>query len=141
SEEFRPIDARTFRSASGAMRLAFEDAAAGKWRRLRATDRSEVHALTRVEPFIPTAEQLAEYAGEFYSQELDAVFRITRDGGRLTLHRLKAGPAPMEPLTADLFQLGNRVTVEFVRDADRRITGFLYSASRIRNLAFTRKRV
>ena len=109
------------------------------WQPLRATDSREVYTLTRVVPFTPSAEQLKEYAGEFYSEEIDAVFRIAHDRGRLALHRVKAGPAAMQPLTADLFQFGNRVTVEFVRNADRRITGFLYSASRIRNLAFTRK--
>ena len=36
----------------------------------------------RTEPFAPSAAQLQEYAGEYRSDEIDAVFRMTVREGR-----------------------------------------------------------
>jgi hypothetical protein len=47
----------------------------------------------------------------------------------------------LDPLRADLFHLGGgRVTMEFVRNVKREITGFLFSTTRVLQMTFTRER-
>ena len=87
-----------------------------------------------------TPDQLKAYAGEFVSEEIDPVFRVSIENGKLFLRRVKTAPAVLDPLRADLFQVGGgRVTIEFVRGSQREVTGFLFSTTRIRNMTFSRK--
>jgi hypothetical protein len=55
------------------------------------------------------------------------------------LHRLKADPDTLLPVTRELFA-GSVGSVKFTRGAKGEITGFLLSTGRIRNLRFTKGR-
>ena len=92
----------------------------------------------RAPEFRPAAELLAEYAGEYRSPEMEPVYRLVAQGGKLVLKRLKARPEPLQPLAPDLFQvpLG---TLRFVRDPGGRVTGMLLNAGRVRNFRFAKQ--
>ena len=60
------------------------------WSRPSAEERPQFYEL--VSPFSPTAAQLARYRGEFVSEEIDPVYRISVQDGKLTLKRLKHKP-------------------------------------------------
>ncbi len=92
-------------------------------------------AFERAEEFRPTPEKLAEYAGEYRSEEIEPVYRLVVKEGRLSLERLKANPATLEPAIADLFT-SPMGSVRFVRDAEGRVSGFFLSRGRILNFKF-----
>jgi CubicO group peptidase (beta-lactamase class C family) len=140
-EEFLPADKEHFHSIAGPRTLEFQAAAADRAARVLLTDRGvTINTLTRMTEVALTPAQMKEYAGEFVSDEIDPVFRILIENGKLVLRRVKATPAVLDPLKADLFQVGGgRVTLEFVRGPKREVTGFLFSTTRIRNMTFRRK--
>lgn len=91
-----------------------------------------------VTPFDPTAEEMADFAGAFVNEEIDAVYRIAIQDGKLTLLRLKHKPETLHPTTQDVF-VGDIGTVRFTRDGSKHISGFVLDAGRIQNFRFTRK--
>ena len=84
------------------------------------------------------AAALAQLAGRYYSDELDALYEITVSGSTLTLKRPRARP---ETLTArDAVTLSGAVgTLRFTVGTDRRAEKFVLDASRVQNLAFVRR--
>jgi CubicO group peptidase (beta-lactamase class C family) len=91
--------------------------------------------LVRMTPFTPGAEQLAEYAGVYRSDEMDAVFRISVKDGKLQLARTKLRPAALDPMFKDSFSSPTGV-MQFSRDAAGRVSGFLLQGGRVRHLKF-----
>ncbi|HZS04447.1 MAG TPA: serine hydrolase domain-containing protein [Blastocatellia bacterium] len=88
----------------------------------------------------PTTAQLAEYEGNYYSDELDATYRVALKDDRLVVMRRKYNPTPLAPVFRDGFTtlsiLGH---VRFTRDEGQRVNGFIISAGRIRGLRFVRQ--
>jgi hypothetical protein len=86
----------------------------------------------------PNAAQLAEYAGAFVSEEIDPVYRMSVQDGKLTMTRLKNKPDSLRPATQDVF-VGHIGTIRFSRDANGRVSGFVLDAGRIQGFQFTRR--
>ncbi|MDR3773593.1 MAG: hypothetical protein P4L26_09620, partial [Terracidiphilus sp.] len=119
--------------------LHFVASDAGKSRRMESSfgeDKPDVHEA--VTPFVPTAAELPAYAGAFVSEEIDPVYRIAIEDGKLTLNRLKQKPDALQPATRDVFT-GDIGTLRFTRDANQKITGFILNAGRIQNFSFTKR--
>ena len=91
-----------------------------------------------VAAFEPTAAQLAEFAGDYVSEEIDPVYRFTFADGKLSLSRLKHKPDTLRPVMQDTF-VGDIGALHFTRDGSKRISGFVLNADRIQNLKFTKK--
>jgi CubicO group peptidase (beta-lactamase class C family) len=91
-----------------------------------------------VTSFEPTAAEMADFVGAFVSEEIDPVYRIAIQDGKLTLLRLKHKPDTLRPTTQDVF-VGDIGTVRFTRDSSKHISGFILNAGRIQNFRFTRK--
>ena len=90
---------------------------------------------TRAAPFTPSETELAAYTGLYRSDEIEPSFQFAIRNGKLTLLRLKASPAPLEPIIADTFT-SDAGTIRFTRDAQGRITGFVLEAGRVRGMKF-----
>jgi len=89
--------------------------------------------------FSPSRAELAEYAGTYVSEEIDPVYRITLDGEKLSLLRLKHHPDALRPAVWDVFS-GEIGTVRFTRDpANRQVSGFVLNAGRIQNFHFVKR--
>lgn len=117
----------------------FVAAGAGKPRRLEQSnggDKPEIYEA--VAPFEPDAAQLAEYEGAYESEEIEPVYRIALQDGKLALVRLKHKPEALRPAMQDFFTCDTG-TVHFTRDANQRISGFILDAGRIRNFNFTKR--
>jgi CubicO group peptidase (beta-lactamase class C family) len=85
-----------------------------------------------------TAEQLAEYAGAYYSEELDATYRIVVENGTLLIKARNAPRVGLVSQTKDEFrQLGQ--TFNFARNDQRQITGFTLGGGRAKGVQFVRK--
>jgi hypothetical protein len=91
-----------------------------------------------VTAFNPTAAELVEYGGGYVSEEIDPIYRIAVLDGNLSLTRLKHKPSSLKPAMRDVFT-GDIGTVQFTRDANQHISGFILNSGRIQNFRFTRK--
>ena len=86
----------------------------------------------------PTAEQLNEYTGAYYSEELDATYRIVVEEGSLFLKARNTPRAILSAGTRDEFRrMGS--TLRFVRNDQRQITGFVLNGGRSTGIQFVRK--
>jgi len=88
-------------------------------------------------PFKLSAEQLAAYAGDYYSEELDVTYRLRVDGDTLRLSLGNWLDAPLVPSDEDVFR-ARVLTFRFLRDSAKGASGFLLDAGRVRNLRFER---
>ena len=95
-------------------------------------------ALEAIEAVSPTIDQLGEFAGNYYSPELQSLYQLFLHDGKLFL-RLKNNPdAEVVPVLNDLFRVEGK-NLAFSRSSQRKITGFVLSSGRIRNLRFVRE--
>jgi hypothetical protein len=96
---------------------------------------------SRLEAFVvwtPTAAELAGYAGDYYSEELDAAFHIYTDGGQLCVRRKHPDCAALLPGLKDNFEMG-RAKLGFDRAASGRVNGFRLSDEGANNIQFVKK--
>jgi CubicO group peptidase (beta-lactamase class C family) len=117
----------------------FEPSAGGKLRRfLQSFGDEKPELFESVPSSTPTAAELADYEGSYVSQEIEPVYRMVIQDGKLTLTRLKHKPDQLEPRILDVFtaEIG---TIRFTRDSSRRVSGFVLNSGRIRNFRFTRR--
>jgi CubicO group peptidase (beta-lactamase class C family) len=120
-------------SPAGRLRVIFEGNDRGAAQRLRTS--SDATVFERVEAFVPTPAQLAEFAGVYRSDEMDAVFRIALKDGTLRLERSRLKPAVLEPVITDTF-VGSAGAIRFARDPTGRVTGFTLEAGRVVGVKF-----
>jgi CubicO group peptidase (beta-lactamase class C family) len=88
-----------------------------------------------------TAAQLTQFAGDYYSPELGTSYTLVVKDGKLIAQHRRHDDIALTELDGDLFS-SNRwffQTVQFTRDAEKRITGFRLSSGRVRNLRFDRQ--
>ncbi|MFC2158092.1 serine hydrolase domain-containing protein [Acidobacteriota bacterium] len=83
-------------------------------------------------------QQLAEYVGDFYSAELDIVYTIYKKDGSLYLNRRKFPANKLFVRAGDTLIWAGR-ELAFQRDGNKKITGFLLTRGRVRNLKFVKK--
>lgn len=97
-----------------------------------------------------TAEQLREYAGEYWSEELGVTYRLGISDDKLKVMAMidgsgfaHASTLPARPFGAterDVFSLGRPgVTIHFQRDGNQAISGFTLDAGRTKGMVFTRR--
>ena len=97
----------------------------------------------RVEPARPTPEALVEYAGSYWSDELEVTYIAAVKDGKLTLRRRPDAALTLEPTFKDGFVsragAGGTTLYRFTRDKRGRVDGFTANAGRVRHLRFVRK--
>jgi len=119
--------------------LHFEPSVGDKPRRLlESFGDGKPNTFEAVTPFTPSMAERAEYAGSYVSEEIDPVYRMIVQDGKLVLTRLKHKPDSLEPRIRDVYS-GEIGTIRFTRDSNRRVSGFLLSTGRILNFHFTRR--
>jgi CubicO group peptidase (beta-lactamase class C family) len=118
-------------------RLAFDLGPDGRPKAMRL-----LYSSGEVVPFEPVAEvsltpdRLAEYAGEYRSDEAEVTYRVTPEDGKLML-RIPLGSFPLAPSYADAF-LSPPGLVRFYRDGEGRVTHLGIGMGRVRDLRFAR---
>ena len=96
---------------------------------------------TVYEPVVtpPTsARDLATFAGNYYSDELDVTYRITATDSTLAVQVGENDPTTAARTGPDLFAVPGGATIRFTRTKSR-IDGFLLFAGRVKNLRFARR--
>ena len=147
-----PLGGNRFRTRNGGAEFVFEAEDTERPKRMQVTSGSGTQigvweAMDSLEQL--TAAKLAEYAGEYRSEEIEATYRIATDNDHLVI-RIFGGPrlGTVEPTWRDAFGLwgedgGTDLTgalFQFTRDGSGRITGFdIQVGSYVRNLSFIRQ--
>ena len=103
------------------------------------TPGEKMRAFEQLAPYMLPDKQRAEYAGSYRSAEIDPVYRIVEENGKLVLKRLKHDPQPLTAVTPDLFQVEIGV-IQFQRDGRKNVTGMKVSTGRIRDLEFAKEK-
>jgi CubicO group peptidase (beta-lactamase class C family) len=93
----------------------------------------------RVAEAAPTAAELAEYAGEYWSDEAEVAYRIVVEDGKLVAKARPDVSAGLTPLYADAFQAENGWLVRFTRHGSGKVSGFTLGLGRVRALWFERR--
>jgi CubicO group peptidase (beta-lactamase class C family) len=100
---------------------------------------NETVTYTRADTVALTPTKLAEYAGEYRSDEVEATHTWKVEKGQLVAYSDDRRLGVLEPTYQDGFTRGGSV-IDMTRDAKGRITGFIVEAGRVRHLRFTRVR-
>lgn len=100
--------------------------------------------LEAVQLVTPTPAQLAEYAGDYRSDEVQITYRIVLESGKLFLrhqNEYKDYPKnPLEPTTSDTFVVQG-ISLRFTRDARKQVSAFTLNAGRVKNIRFVKKAI
>ena len=111
------------------IQVQYRDGRAAKWK--------------RVEFVSPNAERLANYAGEFYCDDLESVYRFSVKGGALFVQFNYGRKKRLAPTVQDVFipsgAKWDNMIFAFSRDDSRHISGFQLDFDRIKRLEFAKK--
>jgi hypothetical protein len=132
-----PLEGGRFRVGSGS-EVRFEGDSAAPTRMLVRTT-GEIVTFVRADTAALPPAKLAEYAGDYRSDEVDATHTWKVDKEQLVLYVNDRRLGVLEPSYKDGFTRGANV-IDVQRDAKGRITGFVLQAGRVRHLRFTRVR-
>ncbi len=90
-----------------------------------------------VEEWAPTAEDLANFTGRFYSEELETFYDFVVEEGELVMRQRRLGRVPLSPGEEDSFS-GGGFSFAFERDRNGEVIGFYLSNVRTRDVRFGR---
>jgi CubicO group peptidase (beta-lactamase class C family) len=118
--------------------LLFEAQANGGMRVTVTSPDTPPQVFERYEPIKPSVEDLAQYAGEYASGELQTTYRFAVKDGKLAVTTNWREPFVLEPGVRDEFQGANGTTFVFRRDAVGHIIACDLFAYTVRNISLTR---
>lgn len=87
----------------------------------------------------PTPEDLADFEGRYFSDEIETFFDIVPEDGELVMKQRRLDDATLEPGQPDTFS-GGGFTFRFERDRNDQVIGFYLSNGRTRDVRFGRVR-
>jgi len=88
----------------------------------------------RPKPVKLSSSQLQTYVGDYYSDELDITYTLDVESNNLVL-KLRETSSILAAYSTDNFGWGRR-RLEFKRDREKSIIGFILQAGRVKNLKF-----
>lgn len=91
------------------------------------------------QPLSNPNEQVKQYAGRFYSPELESTIDILVRDSNLVGHHGRHGDFPMKILKSDILQITGVGIAKVKRDANNTITGIRISNGRARNVWFEKQ--
>jgi len=130
-----PLDGGGFRNGAGT-EVRFEGDMAAPSRMIVRTT-GETVTYTRADTAALTPATLAEYAGDYRSDEVEATHTWKVEKAQLVLYVNNRRLGVLEPTYKDGFTRGGNV-IDVQRDTKGRIAGFVLEAGRVRHLRFTR---
>ncbi|HLL75378.1 MAG TPA: serine hydrolase domain-containing protein [Pyrinomonadaceae bacterium] len=142
--ELAPLGGNRFLmlGARGRVELTFKSPRAGEPFRLFFTEaggKPSVHEPVRPASYGPP--QLAEFAGEYHSPELDTTYRISPKDDKLLFRTGNWGDFLLSPRFADSFANPQEMgSIIFTRDRRGRVSGFVIRSGKVRNMRFDKVR-
>ena len=135
-----PTGAGRFSTQNGAITFTVDGSdRSGPTRLVQSDGRSRPVTWVAEAPFAPSPEQVASYAGDYYSDEIDTLYQVRVENGALVARFRPAMRVPLRAAFADGFE-GDGNVLRFTREASSgRIDGFRVYAGRVRHLKFVRR--
>ena len=90
-----------------------------------------------VEAWAPDEDDLADFAGRFYSEEIETFYDFAVEEGELVMRQRRLGRVVLSPGEMDNFA-GGSFSFAFERDRNGRVIGFYLSNVRTRDVRFGR---
>ena len=103
------------------------------------TPDGDVIPYDRVAEAAPTAAQLAEYAGEYTSDEAEVTFKVVVEDGKLLVKGRPDVSFALTPLYVDAFQADIGFLVRFFRDGAGKVSELSLGLGRVRDLRLPRQ--
>ena len=91
------------------------------------------------EPFAPPRGGVKEYAGDYYSPELETLWHISAQDSAIHFGTLGSWGFDAQPIFRDAFAIADAVILRFTRDGRGRITGLVADMPRTRGVKFERR--
>jgi len=95
-----------------------------------------------ISPPVLAPAQLAEYVGDYYSDELQTLYRIALEDGKLFLRLTQKDTEwtkkSLQPSLKDAFNVRG-IRLSFVCDGQGKISYFAMNAGRVKNIRFLRR--
>jgi CubicO group peptidase (beta-lactamase class C family) len=137
-----PMTKDRFQVLGAPATVTFEGAANGHPQRMLVLNEGEKEPL--VFEYVaasapPSAAALAEYAGVYYSEELDTRYTVIVRDGKLVVRRRKFEDATLTPKSPDEFATADVGGIKFTRDSEKRVDGLEINAGRVRHLRFSKE--
>lgn len=81
---------------------------------------------------------LTHYEGRYYSKELDTYYKIKEQNGQLVMSHRRLSDIQLNSQAKDQFsgRIAFPVTIQFIRNNDKQVTGFKVSNFGVKNLEF-----
>jgi len=131
-----PVSETTFRLSGVNFTLAFASKPDGSVVLEETGPAGDKAAYRRMPALKLAARTLAEYAGDYVSDELDVTWRIEPRAGNLVIHIGTAEDVTVQPAFTDAFSSPIGV-VRFVR-SNGKVTGLVVAAGRVTGFSFRR---
>jgi hypothetical protein len=96
---------------------------------VRGDQETRLNKIPAVAPLTP--EQVKEYAGSYYTDELPATYVLVYEEGKLIFKHRNAPEKPLKLIDKDKF-LSGYGKMEFIRGKHKKIAGFCLDAGRVR---------
>jgi len=135
SHPFTPVAVDRFRLGPAPVEYLFRTRPDGLRELVVTGSDQKPTVYAKLPPFVVSSADLAQYAGTYHSDEIDALYRFDAENGKLALRRLNNLPETLEVEGPDLLnsELG---VLRFVRGPAHRVTGFILNTGRVRNFQF-----
>lgn len=101
--------------------------------------RGDTRTFIRETAWAPTSAELAQFAGDWYSEEAGATFKIVVEGDKVFLVQRPSLRLPLRPLYKDHLS-AQSYTLWATRDASGKVDKLHVGASRMRDMPFVRVR-
>lgn len=137
-----PLSATEFTLAMEPIALTVKQDSAGRVTGLTISQDGEAREFPRIEQRTPTAEQMKEYVGSYYCEEIGARFTVALEKGALMLRRPESRPLPLRPEAADCFMGDTELfaLVIFSRDAQGRVVSLRSDDPQIGGFVFAKEK-
>ena len=116
-------------------KLSFHKGESGIADRIQLALSGQVIEGERIPDIMLEPERMEDFAGDYYSGELDVTFTLAVKEGQLFFVHKNAPTRPLRFLEPDKFS-GGRFEVQFHRDEEQNISSFTLSTGRVKNLRF-----
>ncbi|MEM7656837.1 MAG: serine hydrolase domain-containing protein [Bacteroidota bacterium] len=99
----------------------------------------QIQKLKRVPSWEPQGEELNAYVGNYWSEELETLYKAKVAAGQLQLHHRWLGEINLNPITKHVFRSDWGFLVQFIQGADGEITGLEVNSGRTLGVWFERQ--
>lgn len=136
----RPVSDSTFLFEQQGVRFTFHREGDATVSRATVQQDASRRPMLRTTPFAPTPAELQAYAGRYYSPELETIYTVVVEDGRVVARHRRHVDVTLAPERADVFRGSESwlAEVRFDRAPDGTVTGMRASTGngRLRNLRF-----